>query len=140
MKKLFLMLAMILMIGTTAAYAEDISLDAMSSAELFELRAQIDDVIKARQDENNSVIHVGKYVCGKDIKVGMYDISCLHLSGQNVYLYVRIDHTDGRKYDHCNLWDGQTHTFELVEGDTLTIENGSGLLAPSVTSGAFWRP
>lgn len=140
MKKLFLIMAAVLILCTATVYAEEIDLDSMSSTELYELRSKIDAVIVSREDSGNGVIHVGKYVCGKDIKAGIYDISCMYLSGGNVYLYVRIDHSDGREYDHCNLWSDQTHTFELVEGDTLRIENGTGLLTQSVTSGAFWRP
>lgn len=140
MKKLFMIIAAVLMLCTAAACAEEIDLESMSSADLFRLRGQIDNVISSRQGESSSVIHIGKYVCGEDIREGTYDISFLLTTGPYSYVYVRVDYADGKEHDFCNLWNGETYTFTLNHGDILSVNYGTGILSPSVSADAFWRP
>lgn len=139
MKKIILIL-IVMACCVTVAYAEDSSFESMSNAELFDLRMQIDSVIASREDYKNGIIYSGKYICGEDIKAGVYDITTIKVIDGYYYVYVRIDHNDGREYDHYDMWPETTCTFELIEGDILTIEYGTCLLSESLTVNAFWRP
>lgn len=77
MKKLLIVLLIICTLFTVTAYASPVDFGSMTTDELIDLRDALNVEIANRIGNEDSLIYVGRYVVGEDIKAGRYVINFL---------------------------------------------------------------
>lgn len=82
MKKLFVLLLALLMIGT--AVAEGIDLSGMSYDDLITLRDQIDLAIWNSEEWQEVTVPQGRWVVGEDIPAGTWTIKCAQVNNDSI--------------------------------------------------------
>lgn len=77
MKKLLIVLLVICTLFTVTAYASPVDFESMTTDELIDLRDALNAEIANRIGNDDTLIYVGRYVVGEDIRAGRYVINFL---------------------------------------------------------------
>ena len=111
---------------STFAQAETLDLSSYSDTALVELLLNVQQEIADRRIEKSANLPAGSYIVGKDLPVGVYDISVIYNGSMWMDIYVYADGGDGDKkqeftvFADGNYGDG-TGAFhvDLAEGGLL---------------------
>lgn len=152
MKKMGIFLTAVLIFALSiSGIAEVADLTNMSLEELINLRDDIGLEIDHRMgyDTGNpgfsdDKIGEGKYIVGKDIIEGRYDLICTISDMDDdgdarFYVSVRESTDEGANLvdEFMFIPEGTMITFDLKEGNVLELRNGSGIIRQSSHS---WAP
>ena len=142
--KCFILVCIILSVTLCSyAAADGINLTNMTSAELLQLKEQIDGELTKRGDGELLILPAGTYIVGEDIAAGKYlvhfykkDICGLHIEGYRIGLSqndagykafptIFINNTDGDA--SLSLEDGVKIVIDIIGKGYATIEKYNGL-------------
>lgn len=143
MKRFFCVLLIALLLCFCGALAEEeMDLQAMGTDALLQLRSRIDEELTRRISGQSGAIYDGIYICGVDIRPGMYRILCqqatdaeysctvnLFLTRDDFQMYARsrlLNYT--YRYFEAQLDVGETVQIHLTEGMALEIMDGVCLI------------
>lgn len=132
MKKLFVLLLALLLIGT--AVAEGIDLSGMSYEDLLELRQQVDAAIWASDGWQEVQVPAGVYVIGEDIPSGRWTVSPGGRLSTITLYPTKTDYTE-QTYNYISLTmlnEGESYTLDVQDGQCLEIGGGALTFAPYV--------
>lgn len=132
MRKLFVLLLALLMIGT--AVAEGIDLSGMSYEDLIDLRQQVDAAIWASDGWQEVPVPAGVYVIGEDIPSGRWTVSPGERLSSFTLYPTKADYTE-QTYNYVTLQmlsEGESYTLEVQDGQCLEIGGGALTFAPYV--------
>ena len=153
-KVLIIMCAAILFL--TPAFAEDYDFSEKKLDELIMLRSRIDEEITTRIGTNNSMIYMGSYLVGTDIKAGRYLITCTkeneNATNGMVIVVFRSDEAYEANYptsyvygdyrDNADVFigidEGESALLSIQDGDHLVINWGQGTCIPY--QAPSWQP
>lgn len=77
MKRVFAMLAVVLMLLASVAVAEEIDLSGLNDEEIVILMQRVQEEIVARHIEKTATMRSGSYIAGRDFPAGSYVYTCL---------------------------------------------------------------
>lgn len=128
-KLIALVLALVMLAGM--AMAEEIDLSEMSIEELITLKTRINELI-------GSEMITGRYVGGKDIKVGQYVITVVAVDKEDYPMYFIIRDADGEWITDLYPYLGETISIGVHENEMLEV--GGGVAMVSVEEKKSWMP
>lgn len=132
MRKLFVLLLALLMIGT--AVAEGIDLSSMSYEDLLELRQQVDAAIWASDGWQEVQVPAGVYVIGEDIPSGRWTVAPGGRLSTITLYPTKTDYTE-QTYNYISLTmlnEGESYTLDVQDGQCVEIGGGALTFTPYV--------
>lgn len=152
MKKLLSLIFVALMLMAMPVLAEDLDPSEMTLDELVKLHTLIHDELVKRIDDNRTMIYVGDYLAGTDIKPGAYLITCTKKHTSKYSMIIAVYHSDEIYDNHADddnynfkvnavkfveINEMDSAIIQLEAGDHLIIRHGEGLCVPYQ---ATWAP
>lgn len=142
MKKIF---SFILAIGLASipvvAESPSVDLSAMTLDELVELRDRVNFEIDSLVYSGDSTIGRGTYTVGISIAPGVYEFMATEVeirAGSECYIDLYgVEDKENPKTEIYDILIGTSVIIELVDGDTLEIRGGSGILKKAEKT---WMP
>lgn len=124
MKKVCLLVTLVLVVFAFSSVAEQIDLKSMSDDELIAMKDAISEEMIERGIEIDTVFYPGTYVCGVDIRPGVY------------YLYGRSDNMiftvarykteenakNGHNGDKAYVKHDETYRLDVKDGDVFVVD------------------
>ena len=130
MKKIAVAIIAVMVLSSVAL--ADLDLSSFSYEDLLSISQQVSFEIMSRPEWKEITVPSGQWVVGKDIPAGFYSISPTEKGG-----YLRIRSADGKlllgqgvRKDSDAFWK-----YELKDGYTVEIENGSLIFGPAKSLG-----
>lgn len=130
MKKIVALIIVFMLVASVAL--ADFDLSALSFDDLLSLSAQVNAEIMSRPEWKETTVPSGQWVVGEDIPAGFYSISPSEKGG-----YLRVRNESGKIIISQGIRK-ETDAFskyELKEGYSVEIENGSLIFAPAKSLG-----
>ena len=117
------MLSVLLMLAVSAAaFAEDISLSALSDEEVVSLYARVNEELVTRNIRKTAAVPKGTYIAGKDLPCGSYIYTCLAEGDDWGNLTIYSDEGAGKLLQ----WEVLSAPKENEEPETIFIKLNEG--------------
>ena len=130
MKRIVSLLLVFLFLAGSVASAEAFDFTAMTTDQLLALREQLNAEINTRIGDDMNLIGDGIYVVGKDIKPGMYRITCAAAFGNGEFFVNLFDSLENyHTYDQSRWQNASYRLFQalLYEGGMCTVNLTDGM-------------
>lgn len=125
MKRIFAMLAVVLVLFGSVATAEEIELASLNDEQLVALMERVQEEIVARHIEKTATMRRGSYIAGRDIPAGSYVYTCMASGDDWGNVTVRSEEGAGKQ----QLWHilSAPEDGEEAESFFLTLNTGDQL-------------
>lgn len=125
MKRIFAMLAVVLVLFGSVATAEEIELASLNDEQLVALMERVQEEIVARHIEKTATMRRGSYIAGRDIPAGSYVYTCMASGDDWGNVTVRSEEGAGKQ----QLWRilSAPEDGEEAESFFLTLNTGDQL-------------
>lgn len=125
MKRIFAMLAVVLVLFGSVATAEEIELASLNDEQLVALMERVQEEIVARHIAKTATMRRGSYIAGRDIPAGSYVYTCMASGDDWGNVTVRSEEGAGKQ----QLWHilSAPEDGEEAESFFLTLNTGDQL-------------
>lgn len=125
MKRIFAMLAVVLVLFGSVATAEAIELAGLSDEQLVALMERVQEEIVARHIEKTATMRSGSYIAGRDIPAGSYVYTCMASGDDWGNVFVHSEEGAGKQ----KFWQivSAPEDGEEAESFFLTLNTGDEL-------------